>query len=98
MSPRTLAGFVSWRSILHRSRSSRLVGYSILAIGITLAAGGLWLGSWGVLLCVALAFAIIGAVQLACRLVVGACLTSLALGMAIVSTASRRLISRPTFR
>ena len=88
-------------SIPHRGRSSRLVGYSILAIGITLATGGLWLGSWGAILCVLFAFGIIGAaltLQLACRLAAGACLTSLALAMAIASTAVRRSISRPTFR
>jgi len=84
-----------------RRPSSRLVGYSILAVVVALAVGGLWLGSWGAILCVLFAFGIIGgalALQLACRLAAGACLTSLALAMVIVSTAGRRLISRPTFR
>ena len=76
-----------------------------MAIVVALAAGGLWFGSWGVLPCVLVAIAIIGAglvLQLACRLAAGACLTFLGLGMAIGSTAGRRFLgpgtSRPTFR
>jgi hypothetical protein len=85
--------------------SSRLVGYSMVAIVVALGAGGLWLGSWGVLLCVLFAIAIIGGgvvLQLACGLAAGACSTFLGLGMAIGSTAGRRFLgpgtSRPTFR
>lgn len=87
----------------HPGPSSRLVGYSILATVVALAAVGLWLVD--VLLCVPFAFAIIGAgvaLQLACRLAAGVCLTCLVLGKAIGSMAGRRILrpaaSRPTFR